>query len=53
MLVANRRTQELEPEHWNDKVFTGDNPNTLAKMTREQMAKSMSSTKKSTMGDLV
>ena len=35
MLVANRRTQELEKEEWTDKVFTGDNPRTTAAMAQE------------------
>ena len=30
VLVANRKTQELEKEEWTDKVFTGDNPRTTA-----------------------
>lgn len=35
MLVANRRTQELEKEEWTDKVFTGDNARTTAAMAQE------------------
>jgi len=34
VLVAARRTQELEKEEWTDKVFTGDNPKTTAAMAQ-------------------
>lgn len=35
VLVANRKTQELEREEWTDKIFTGDNPSTTAAMAQE------------------
>lgn len=35
MLVANTKTQNLEDAKWTDKVFTGDNPRTTAKMAFE------------------
>ena len=35
VLVANRKTQHLEEPKWTDKIFTGDNPNTTAKMAHE------------------
>ena len=35
MLVANKRTQELEKEEWTDKVFTGDNVAVTASITAE------------------
>ena len=35
VLVANRKTQQLEEPKWTDKIFTGDNPTTTAKMASE------------------
>ena len=35
VLVANRKTQQLEEPKWTDKIFTGDNPTTTAKMAAE------------------
>ena len=35
VLVANRKTQELQPTQWTDKIFTGDNPSSTAKLTHE------------------
>lgn len=33
--MANKKTQNLEEAKWTDKVFTGDNPNTTAKLATE------------------
>lgn len=35
VLMANKKTQQLEEPKWTDKIFTGDNPNTTAKMAHE------------------
>ena len=35
VLVANRKTQHLEEPKWTDKIFTGDNATTTAKMAAE------------------
>lgn len=35
VLVANQKTQHLEDAKWTDKIFTGDNTNTVAKLTNE------------------
>ena len=35
VLVANKKTQQLEEAKWTDKIFTGDNPTTTAKMAHE------------------
>ena len=35
VLVANKKTQQLEEDKWTDKIFTGDNPRTTAKLAAE------------------
>lgn len=35
VLVANRKTQQLEEPKWTDKIFTGDNPKTTAKLAHD------------------
>ena len=35
VLVANRKTAQLEETKWTDKIFTGDNPTTTAKLAME------------------
>ena len=35
VLVANKKTQQLEEPKWTDKIFTGDNPTTTAKLATE------------------
>ena len=41
VLVANKKTQQLEEPKWTDKIFTGDNPNTTAKMAHEASKRDM------------
>ena len=35
VLMANKKTQQLEEPKWTDKIFTGDNPRTTAKLAQE------------------
>jgi len=35
VLVANRKIQQLEDAQWSDKIFTGDNTTTTAKLAYE------------------
>ena len=35
VLVANKKTQQLEEPKWTDKIFTGDNPTATAKLANE------------------
>ena len=35
VLVANKTTTHLEADKWTDKIFTGDNPRTTAKLASD------------------